>query len=61
MATLLPLAVSQFLDANGVPLAGGSWADATGFAVKNGKVEPALADPSLSKGYAGDAAARVST
>ena len=40
-----------------VPLAGGSWKDASGFAVKNGKLEPALRDPSQFKGYAGDAGA----
>ena len=40
-----------------VPLASGSWKDAAGFAVKNGKLEPALADPSLFKGYVGNAAA----
>jgi len=40
-----------------VPLASGSWKDASGFAVKNGALEPALADPSLFKGYAGDASA----
>ena len=39
------------------PLESGSWKDAAGFAVKNGKLEPALADPSLFKGYGGDAAA----
>jgi len=39
-----------------VPLASGSWKDAFGFAVKNGAVVPALADPSLFKGYTGDAA-----
>ena len=39
-----------------VPLAGGSWKDAAGFAVKNGRLEPALRDPSLFKGYVGDAA-----
>ena len=38
------------------PLASGSWTDATGFAVVNGALTPALADPSLFKGYAGDAA-----
>jgi len=46
----------QALD-QAVPLASGSWADATGFAVKNGQVAPALKDPSQFKGYAGDAAA----
>ncbi len=40
-----------------VPLASGSWKDATGFAVKNGALEPALKDPSHFKGYAGDAGA----
>ena len=38
-----------------VPLAGGSWKDATGFAVSNGVLTPALKDPSQFKGYAGDA------
>ncbi len=40
-----------------VPLASGSWKDAAGFAVRNGKLEPALKDPLLFKGYAGDPAA----
>ena len=40
-----------------VPLASGSWKDASGFAVKNGKLEPALKNPAQFKGYAGDAAA----
>ncbi len=40
-----------------VPLASGSWTQAGGFAVKNGALTPALKDPSLFKGYAGDAAA----
>jgi malate synthase len=39
------------------PLAGGSWKDATGFAVKNGALDPALKDPSQFAGYVGDAAA----
>jgi malate synthase len=39
------------------PLASGSWKDATGFAVKNGALTPALKDPSQFKGYAGDGAA----
>jgi malate synthase len=39
------------------PLASGSWADATGFAVKNGALEPALKNPAQFKGYAGDASA----
>jgi malate synthase len=40
-----------------VPLANGSWKAVGGFAVKDGKLEPALKDPSLFKGYSGDAAA----
>jgi malate synthase len=40
-----------------VPLAAGSWQGATGFAVKNGVLEPALKNPAQFKGYAGDAAA----
>ncbi len=40
-----------------VPLASGSWKDATGFGVKNGRLEPGLKDPSHFKGYVGDAAA----
>ena len=39
-----------------VPLASGSWKDATGFAVQNGALTPALKDPSHFKGHAGDAA-----
>jgi len=39
-----------------VPLASGSWKDATGFAVKNGALEPALKDPAQFKGYAGETA-----
>jgi len=39
-----------------VPLAGGSWKDISALAVKNGALEPALKDPSIFKGYAGDAA-----
>jgi len=39
------------------PLASGSWKDATGFAVKNGALDPALKDPSQFAGYVGDAAA----
>ena len=38
------------------PLAGGSWKDISGLAVKNGALEPALKDPAMFKGYAGDAA-----
>jgi malate synthase len=45
----------QALD-QAVPLASGAWADATGFAVKNGAVEPALKNPSQFKGYVGDPA-----
>jgi malate synthase len=40
-----------------VPLASGSWKEVGGFAVKNGTLEPALKDPSLFKGYVGDASA----
>jgi malate synthase len=40
-----------------VPLASGSWKDATGFAVKNGALTPALKDPSHFKGHVGDASA----
>ena len=40
-----------------VPLASGSWKDASGFAVVNGACTPALKDPSLFKGYAGEAGA----
>ena len=39
-----------------VPLASGSWKDASGFAVSNGALTPDLKDPSLFKGYVGDAA-----
>jgi malate synthase len=39
------------------PLASGSWKDATGFAVKNGALDPALKDPSQFAGYVGDTAA----
>jgi len=39
-----------------MPLAGGSWKDISALAVKNGALEPALKDPSMFKGYAGDAA-----
>jgi len=39
-----------------MPLAGGSWKDISALAVKNGALEPALKDPSIFKGYAGDAA-----
>ena len=38
------------------PLAGGSWKDISGLAVKNGALEPELKDPAMFKGYAGDAA-----
>ncbi|HEU4548094.1 MAG TPA: malate synthase G [Rhizomicrobium sp.] len=38
------------------PLATGSWADADGFAVKNGALVPALKDPAQLKGWQGDAA-----
>jgi len=40
-----------------VPLASGAWKDAAGFVVRNGTLEPVLADPSLFKGHVGDAAA----
>jgi malate synthase len=40
-----------------VPLASGSWKDASGFTVRKGALEPALKDPSQLAGYAGDAAA----
>ncbi len=40
-----------------VPLASGSWKDASGFTVQKGALEPALKDPSQLAGYAGDAAA----
>ena len=46
----------DFLDSC-VPLASGSWKDMSGGAVKNGKLDPALKDPSQFKGYVGDAAA----
>ena len=46
----------DFLDSC-VPLASGSWKDMSGGAVKNGKRDPALKDPSQFKGYVGDAAA----
>jgi malate synthase len=39
------------------PLASGSWKDISGFAVKNGALEPALKDPSQFAGFSGDAAA----
>jgi malate synthase len=39
------------------PLANSSWADATGFAVKNGALSPALKNPAQFKGHAGDPAA----
>ncbi len=45
-----------FLD-EAVPLAAGSHADATGYAVANGALVPALADPALFAGYRGDPAA----
>ena len=45
-----------FLD-EAVPLASGSYADVAGFSVKDGALRPALADPALFAGYAGDAAA----
>ncbi|MDB5682496.1 MAG: malate synthase [Sphingomonas bacterium] len=44
-----------FLD-QAVPLAAGSHADATGYAVVDGALTPALADPAAFVGYAGDAA-----
>ncbi|HEY4075944.1 MAG TPA: malate synthase G [Rhizomicrobium sp.] len=40
-----------------VPLASGSWKEAGGLSVKDGKLDPALKDPSQFKGYVGDAAA----
>ena len=45
----------DFLDQS-VPLAVGSWKEVSGLAVRNGKLSPALKDPSQFKGYAGDAA-----
>jgi malate synthase len=39
------------------PLVSGSWKDASGFAVTNGALTPALKDPSQFAGFAGDAAA----
>ncbi len=45
-----------FLD-EAVPLAAGSHADVRGYAVENGALVPALADPSAFAGYRGDAAA----
>jgi len=39
------------------PLASGSWKDATGFAVSNGALTPALANPAQFRGYAGNASA----
>jgi malate synthase len=44
----------DFLDQS-VPLAVGSWKEVSGLAVRNGKLSPALKDPSQFKGYAGDA------
>ena len=38
-----------------VPLASGSWKDATGFAISDGVLSPALKDPSQLEGYDGDA------
>ena len=38
------------------PLATGSWADADGFAIRNGALLPALKDPAQLKGWQGDAA-----
>ncbi|HEU4549927.1 MAG TPA: malate synthase G [Rhizomicrobium sp.] len=38
------------------PLATGSWADADGFAIRNGALVPALKDPAQLKGWQGDAA-----
>jgi malate synthase len=38
------------------PLASGSWSDVSGLKVEGGKLSPALKDPSLFKGYVGDAA-----
>ena len=40
-----------------VPLANGSWKDATGFTVEGGALKPALKDASQFAGFAGDAAA----
>jgi malate synthase len=45
-----------FLD-QAAPLAGGSHADVTGYAVEDGALVPALADPAQFAGYRGDAAA----
>ena len=45
-----------FLD-DAVPLASGSHADVTGYAVVNGALTPALKDPAQFAGYRGDAAA----
>ncbi|MCZ4254711.1 malate synthase G [Sulfitobacter sp. G21635-S1] len=45
-----------FLD-QAAPLAGGSHADVTGYAVEDGALLPALADPAQFAGYRGDAAA----
>jgi len=45
-----------FLDL-AAPLAGGSHADVTGYAVEDGALVPALADPAQFAGYRGDAAA----
>ena len=42
-----------FLD-RAVPLAAGSHADATGYTVRDGRLSPALADPSALVGYQGD-------
>jgi malate synthase len=39
------------------PLAGGSWKNASGFAVTDGALAPALKDPSQFEGYVGDPAA----
>ncbi|HKY18970.1 MAG TPA: malate synthase G [Rhizomicrobium sp.] len=38
------------------PLASGSWKDMDGISVENGALKPALKDPSLLRGYAGDPA-----
>ncbi|HKQ46226.1 MAG TPA: malate synthase G [Rhizomicrobium sp.] len=38
------------------PLASGSWKDIGGISVENGALKPALKDPSLLRGYAGDPA-----
>jgi malate synthase len=43
-----------FLD-RAVPLAAGSHAEATGYTVRDGRLSPALADPSAFVGYQGDA------